>query len=158
MALMQCPECQHQVSTLAATCPQCGFPLAQRSGGAPGGSSALLLLVRPSWWNYFWYLFFAWLLVPWLVAWLHRRSAILRVYSDRVVWERGLIHKTTQEFFIKDIRVLEVNQSFWGRLIGVGDLTISTAATVEAADLVAGIPQPTRVKDLIVAQRQRQSA
>ena len=27
MALVDCPECGHQVSTLAAACPQCGFPL-----------------------------------------------------------------------------------------------------------------------------------
>lgn len=158
MALINCPECQHRVSTLAATCPQCGFPLAPRGAANPVGCSTPLLVVRPSWWNYFWYLFFAWLLVPWLVAWLLRRSTILRVYSDRVAWERGLITKVTQEFFIKDIRALEVNQSFWGRLIGVGDLTISTAATVDAADLVAGIPQPTRVKDLIIAHRQRHPA
>lgn len=158
MALINCPECQHRVSTLAATCPQCGFPLVQRGAGTPEGSAAPLLVVRPSWWNYFWYLCFAWLLVPWWIAWLHRRSTILWVYSDRVAWERGLITKVTQEFFIKDIRALEVNQSFWGRLIGVGDLTISTAATVDAADLVVGIPQPTRVKDLIIAQRQRHPA
>lgn len=25
MALMQCPECQHEVSTLAASCPNCGY-------------------------------------------------------------------------------------------------------------------------------------
>lgn len=27
MALMQCPECQHDVSTLAASCPNCGYPM-----------------------------------------------------------------------------------------------------------------------------------
>jgi len=63
--------------------------------------------------------------------------------------------KATQEFFIKDIRSLEVNQSFWGRMIGIGNLTISTAAQVDATDIVEGIPHPTQVKDLIIAQRQR---
>ena len=82
----------------------------------------------------------------------------MRVYSDRIAGERGLFTKVTQEFFIKDIRALEVNQSFWGRLTGVGDLTISTAATVDAADLVQGIPHPNQVKDLIIAQRQHSSA
>ena len=27
MALVDCPECGRQVSTLAAACPQCGFPI-----------------------------------------------------------------------------------------------------------------------------------
>ena len=64
----------------------------------------------------------------------------------------GIATNDPKEFFSKDIRALEVNQSFWGRLIGVGDLTIATA------DLVAVIPQPKRVRDLIIAQRQRHSA
>ena len=155
MALINCPECSHQVSTLAKTCPQCGFPLAEHVTANQVTSITPLLEVRPSWWNYFWYLFFAWLLIPWLIAWLQRRSSILRVYVDRISWEQGILTKATQEFFIKDIRSLEVNQSFWGRIIGVGDLTISTAATVDAADAVEGIPHPTQVKDLIIAQRQR---
>lgn len=27
MTLVLCPECRHQISTRAATCPQCGYPL-----------------------------------------------------------------------------------------------------------------------------------
>lgn len=27
MALFDCPECGHQISTLAAACPHCGFPV-----------------------------------------------------------------------------------------------------------------------------------
>jgi len=139
---------------LAKICPQCGFPLTEHSAGKQATDNTPLLEVRPSWWNYFWHLCFAWLLVPLFIAWLHRRSSILRVYADRLSWERGIIAKETRELFIKDIRSLDVNQSFWGRLVGVGDLTISTAATVDPADVVAGIPHPTQVKDLIIAQRQ----
>lgn len=29
MALMQCPECGHDVSTLAQSCPNCGYPIQQ---------------------------------------------------------------------------------------------------------------------------------
>ncbi len=32
MALIPCPECKHQVSTKAAACPQCGYPIAEKSG------------------------------------------------------------------------------------------------------------------------------
>ena len=155
MALTKCPECGQPVSTLAKSCPQCGFPLAEQAAGAPVTPATPLLVVQPSWWNYFWHLCFAWLLVPWLLAWLHRRSSVLRVYPDRIVWERGIVTKDIRELFIKDIRSLDVNQSVWGRLIGVGDLTISTAATVDAADCIVGIPHPAQVKDAIIAQRQR---
>ena len=29
MALINCPECNTQVSSAAASCPKCGFPIAQ---------------------------------------------------------------------------------------------------------------------------------
>ena len=28
MALISCPECEHQISSYAVACPNCGFPLA----------------------------------------------------------------------------------------------------------------------------------
>jgi hypothetical protein len=32
MALINCPECSTQVSTAAASCPKCGYPVAQAPG------------------------------------------------------------------------------------------------------------------------------
>jgi hypothetical protein len=34
MALIQCPECAATISSRAAACPHCGFPLARRTAGA----------------------------------------------------------------------------------------------------------------------------
>jgi hypothetical protein len=34
VALVDCPECGKQVSTLAIACPHCGFPLSRRAVGA----------------------------------------------------------------------------------------------------------------------------
>ena len=42
MALIECPECGGQVSTLAAACPHCGFPVSESAVVArrrPGGPS-----------------------------------------------------------------------------------------------------------------------
>ena len=38
-------------------------------------------------------------------------------------------------------------------LVGIGDLTISTAATVEASEKLESIPDPKGVRELILAQR-----
>jgi hypothetical protein len=35
MALTQCPECRGQISTEAAACPHCGYPLRSAPGGGP---------------------------------------------------------------------------------------------------------------------------
>ncbi len=167
MALIACPECGNQVSTEAKACPACGFPLAGRSdAAAPSpaaqadaveavGAQSVLLEVRPSWWNYGWHLLFCWLLVPLLVALYRRHSFVMRIYADRVSVEEGFWAKESSEFFIKDIRSIDVRQGVWGRLVGIGDVTISTAATVDAAEVAQGVAQPTRIKELLISQRQQ---
>src|SRR5262245_41014489 len=43
MALERCPECDGQVSGVAASCPHCGFPLRTRAaGGAPRAAEVVL--------------------------------------------------------------------------------------------------------------------
>lgn len=155
MALMKCPECGGTVSSAAKACPACGYPLGETAASVPVPvSNEPLLEVRPSWWTYFWYLAFAWLLVPWLIAWIKRRSTLLRVYPDRIALERGLVSKCYREFFIRDIRTIDIEQGLFAKMVGIGDLTISTAATVDAAEEINGIPNPHQVRDLIVAHRQ----
>jgi membrane protein YdbS with pleckstrin-like domain len=169
MALITCPECGNQVSTEANACPSCGYPVAQREHSDPVslppatqatavasvGAQSVLLEVRPSWWTFGWHLLFFWLLVPLLVALYRRHSFVMRIYTDRISVEEGFFAKETSEFFIKDIRSVDVRQGVWGRLVGIGDVTISTAATVDAAEEARGVPHPNRIKDLLIAQRQQ---
>lgn len=161
MPLINCPECGKQVSTAAQACPNCGFPVAERIPQPAAeeplpASDAPLAEVRPSWWRYFWHLVFAWLIVPWIIAWWRRTSVVLRVYPGRVTVERGRLSKCYREFLARDIRSVDIDQSFLNRMVGIGDLTLSTAATVDAAEQIEGIPNPVAVRELILAQRQKQ--
>jgi len=162
MALINCPECGRQVSDAAHACPVCGYPIAEKlavdrpAAGAPAPSPAAsepLAEVRPSWWGFFWHFFFFFLIVPPLVAVIRRRSTVMRVYPDRVSFERGLFSKCYQDYNPRDIRSVDVDQSLFQRLVGIGDLTLSTSATVEAAEELRCIPDPRGVRDLILAQR-----
>ncbi|HVM62798.1 MAG TPA: PH domain-containing protein [Verrucomicrobiae bacterium] len=153
MALIDCPECGRQVSTAAAACPSCGYPVASQQPQAPATPDKLLAEVRPSWWRFFWYLFFFWLIIPPIVAWSRRRSVVLRIYPGRITLERGLISKSYRELLVRDLRSIEIDQGLLARLVGIGDLTISTAATVDPDEEIGGIPNPKAVRDLIVAQR-----
>ncbi len=157
MALIDCPECGKQVSTAAAACPYCGFPVASQLGPSAQAKTEgdkLLAEVRPSWWRFFWYLVFAWLIVPWIIAWSRRASVVLRIYPGRIVLERGLLSKSYRELIIRDIRSVEIDQSLLARMVGIGDLTISSAARVDADEEIEGIPNPKAVRDLILGQRQ----
>ena len=163
MALINCPECGKQVSTEAQTCPACGYPIAEKlaqtqtstSTGSPlpAAQTQVLAEIRPSWWGFFWYLFFFWLIIPPIIAYLRRASTVLRIYPQRVTVERGLLSKCYQDINPRDIRSIDIDQSFFQRLIGIGNLTLSTAATVDAAEELRSIPDPRGVRDLILAQR-----
>lgn len=158
MALIDCPECGKQVSTAAKACPACGFPVAEKAiqpGPSPkeAAREELLAEVRPSWWNYFWHLVFFFLIVPPIIAACRRAATVLRIYTNRITLERGLFSKCYQDYLPRDIRSIDIDQSFFARMAGIGDITISTAATVEAAEKIEGIPDPKGVRELILAQR-----
>ena len=91
--------------------------------------------------------------MPPLIAWCRRESTVLRVFSNRVTLERGLFTKCYRDFRTPDIRSIDVDQSFSARLVGIGNLTISTAATVEAVEKIEGIPDPKAIRELILTQR-----
>ena len=157
MALIACPECGREVSTAAKTCPACGFPVAEKqpvSANAP--TDELLAEVRPSWWRYFWWLCFAWLIVPFIVAWVKRSTVVLRIYRERITLTRGLMSKCEREFFMRDVRAIDIDQTLFGRMAGIGDITISTAASADGTETVEGVPNPQRIRDLIITQRQGQ--
>jgi uncharacterized membrane protein YdbT with pleckstrin-like domain len=171
MALIGCPECGGRVSTEAKACPACGYPVAERArtvsadeqpvaqaGGVDAAGQSVLLEVRPSWWNFGWHLLFSWLVVPLLVAWYRRHSFVMRIYPDRVSVEEGFFAKEYSEFFIKDIRSIDVRQGVWGRLVDIGNVIISTAATVDAAEQAIGVPQPNRIRELLISRRQQSSS
>ncbi len=89
----------------------------------------ILREVRPSWWNFARHLLFSWLLAPLFVALCRRNGYLMRIYADRVSIVQEVQAKETTEFFIKDIRAIDLRQGFWGRMAGIGDVTIATAVT-----------------------------
>lgn len=156
MALIDCPECRNPVSSEARACPSCGFPVAEKLAAASPVSPptrTLLAEVHPSWWGYFWYWVFFFLIVPPVVAWLKRSATVLRVYADRITIERGILSKCYQDYHPRDIRSVDVDQTFFQRLLGIGDLMISTSATAEGSEELNSIPDPQAVRELILAQR-----
>jgi uncharacterized membrane protein YdbT with pleckstrin-like domain len=157
MSLIKCPECGKEVSTAAAACPSCGYPIAgnvpvaEKTSGPV--SNEILMEVRQSWWAYFWHIFFFWLIIPPIIAWWKRAGTVLQIYPGRIMLSRGLFSKCYREFMARDIRAIDIDQSFMNRIVGIGTITISTSATVDADEKITGIPSPQEVRDMILAQR-----
>ena len=155
MSLIKCPECGKEVSTAAAACPSCGYPIAGASSAPRTGvpSSQILMEVRQSWWAYFWHMVFFWLIIPPIIAWWQRAGTVLQIYPGRIMLSRGLFSKCYREFMARDIRAIDIDQSFLNRIVGIGTITISTSATVDADEKIVGVKNPQAVRDLILAQR-----
>jgi hypothetical protein len=161
MPLIECPECKKPVSSEANACPFCGYPVAEKVGGRevggppenPSPERTLLAEVRPSCWAFFWYWFFFFLIIPPIVGLIRRNATVLRVYTDRITIEEGILAKSYQDYAPRDIRSIDVDQSFWGRLVDIGDITLSTAATAEGSEILRAMPDPHSLRELILAQR-----
>ena len=114
-----------------------------------------IIELRPSWWNFFWYLFFSWLIIPLIIAIFKRYSLVLRIYNDRVVMERGILSKQITQLLIADIRSVDTRQSFCQRLVNIGDILIATAGVSGYEIIAKGIPDPRHASNLILEIRQK---
>jgi uncharacterized membrane protein YdbT with pleckstrin-like domain len=104
-----------------------------------------ILIVQRSWWNYFWYFFFFFLIVPPFIAITKRFSLRLYVFENRLVLERGILSRHVKELFLKDVRTVDVRQTFPQRIVGIGSLMIATAGTSGYEFVVKGITDPLGV-------------
>jgi uncharacterized membrane protein YdbT with pleckstrin-like domain len=120
---------------------------------AAASADELLAEVRPSCWNYFWHWLFFFLIVPPIIAAYRRASLVMRVYANRITIERGVFSKCYQDYLPRDIRSIDIDQSFLARLVGIGDITISTSASAEASERLSGVPDPKAIRELILNQR-----
>lgn len=55
----------------------------------------------------------------------------------------------------EDVRVVEVHQSLWGRILGFGRVEVGTAASKEVEVTINGVAHPRLIQDVIVAERER---
>ena len=113
----------------------------------------LLLKVKRSWWNYFWYLFFCWLIVPLIIGLWKRAGLTLIVHENKVILERGFLSKQITQVLITDIRSVDTKQGFGQRILRIGDIMIGTAAMGGYEIVADGMPDPRGIAALIMQQR-----
>jgi len=164
MALITCPECGKQVSTGGQGLSRVRFPVAEQ--GVPTALSPVAKPGAPGRWTL---RRFSCKCVlrggtlagicsslapgPLLIALYRRHSYVMRIIRSRFGRERFLVQESS-EFFIKDIRSIDVRQGVWagspgsvtfteGLLTSWPKLVRTAHANVAAA---AAVPQPVAVR------------
>lgn len=76
------------------------------------------------------------------------KSTKLEVIGNDIVLTKGLLSKDTTEVDIARIRSVNVYQSFFNRMFGVGDIKIYTAGDEPEIE-VSGVPNPNEFRLLV---------
>lgn len=89
-----------------------------------------------------------------LVVWKIRTLAVtLEVTSRRTMAIRGLFSKATTEVLHDNVSNLQITQSFWNRVWGVGQIGISSAGQDEVEIVVRDLPDPFKIRETIDRHR-----
>jgi uncharacterized membrane protein YdbT with pleckstrin-like domain len=80
-----------------------------------------------------------------------RYSWAYTIGSETIESREGLIARKVKSIRVQDLRNINVNQSLWQRLMGVGDVEFSSAGGSGIEVSFRGVSDPLRVKSL--AQR-----
>jgi DNA-directed RNA polymerase subunit RPC12/RpoP len=81
--------------------------------------------------------------------WIQSRFTTLTVTNRRTTLRRGLLARETTEVRHRDVRNLQVNQTTFERMLGVGDIAISSSGQDELEINVDGIPKPEKIASII---------
>lgn len=76
-------------------------------------------------------------------------NVTLTVTTKRSILRRGIFSKQTSEVQHDDVRNLQIEQTFLERMLGVGDLAVSSSGQDELEIQVEGVRNPERILDLI---------
>ena len=117
---------------------------------------ATLWTGHPSNWHYAWAwvlgVLFAIVLVGFgIILWImiDRSRRTYTVTATRVIIERGLWAKNSDEVRVLDIRSIAVKKSFIAGLVGVGDIEFSSAASADAEIVFHSVAGVEAVRDLV---------
>ena len=88
--------------------------------------------------------------IPILILWwISNRGSRLTITTKRTTQRSGLIAKHTTEVWHRDIRNVQIHQSMIQRLLGAGEIAISSAGQGDVEIIFNGIKDPESVKRIV---------
>lgn len=81
--------------------------------------------------------------------WVQSLSAALEVTNKRTVARRGLLSRSTSEVLHDNIRNVQIRQTFWQRVWGVGSIGISSSGQDGIEIEMDRVPTPQKLQQVI---------
>jgi uncharacterized membrane protein YdbT with pleckstrin-like domain len=89
------------------------------------------------------------LLIGIAYSWLVRLGAEYRLYQDSLEVERGLVSRTVDNLQVFRVRDLRLHQSLMGRILGVGDVSVTSTDQTTPHLTIRGVAGPRALYDLL---------
>jgi uncharacterized membrane protein YdbT with pleckstrin-like domain len=89
------------------------------------------------------------LLVGIAYSWLVRVGAEYRLYPDSLEIQTGLVSRTVDNLQLFRVRDLRLRQSLVGRLLGVGDLSVTSTDQSTPHLMIRGVAEPRALYDAL---------
>ena len=178
---MKCSRCGFEAPPDAGFCARCG--LALHAQAPPAGREYAVARFLVSWWHFRGTLFLGFLCLGvafasvlarprphpatapvilvflsgliFLGAFLARRYTLWHLTSERLIERRGVLSIRRRELELTDIRSVEVYRSLFQRLAGLGDVTVSSAASTDFAIKLKDVRGPEQIAAQIRQARVR---
>jgi uncharacterized membrane protein YdbT with pleckstrin-like domain len=93
-----------------------------------------------------------------LTAIVSRRGTSWSITSERLIEQRGVLGQSRREVELADIRSVEVNRTFFQRLLGIGSVIIASAASADFLIRMQNVPNPDLIAETIRKARLKRLA
>jgi PH (Pleckstrin Homology) domain-containing protein len=93
-----------------------------------------------------------WQFVTFLIVMVRLQSTTYTITNQRVLIERGMLSKRLNEIDLRYIDDTQFFQSFGGRLLGIGNVTLISSDKAFPTTVLQGIAKPRGIRELIRAR------
>jgi hypothetical protein len=88
-----------------------------------------------------------------LFWWIEVKTNTLIITPEYVMKRVGLFSVSETQVFHCDVSRMNINQSLWQRIVGIGDIEIGSSATDDIDIQAFGYPDPRHIRMLINSNR-----
>ena len=93
-----------------------------------------------------------WQIVTFLIVMVRLQSTIYTITNQRVMIERGMLSKSLNEIDLRYIDDTQFFQSFAGRLLGIGNVTLISSDKAFPTTVLQAIARPRDIREMIRAR------